>query len=703
MNLARAFIFGIPLAAASLTWWSAQQARASRTSREGEIVAMLPGAPPALNPFVPATEVDRQIVDLVHEPLIRIGADGKLKPALAERWEWSQTITCWFLKAEQATKAADQLKALSSQRWIEWSLESATADHTSLVMRFSKMNGAGPDEVVREIAALDPLPAEVIRIDLNEQARPYHEHFMANAVEAAQMKRVWFDGATALEIVAAGNVPKFLEELTNYYNAKKSLHPRIGTKARITALREPVLEIILQEGRRWHDGRPVTNEDVRATHAYVMSQPWPVANRDALREVMSIETVGSTKLRVLYRRESGAALCGWVHFPILPAGWLKAHPPDAEGRVFTERPPPGAGLFTITHRDLSSLALALARTDAARAGFHVRRATFVSGASPFQTKLGFATGAADMFWPDNHEIATLLKGRGLAIRGMPPRSRLLVLWNTRSPVLSDVRVREALSLATDRQALIDELLNGRGRIEDGLFQPGLWFAQTFAPPRFDATAAYDALTKAGWIRDVEGVAKRPGQQFAFELLTTAGNPQRQQVAEALAAQWRELGAQVKVTAVPWDDLINKRLAGRKFDAAILGIDFETTWDQFPFWHSSQASAGGLNFSGVADRQIDLLLERLRAEFDTDQVSARAKDLEDALLAQHPMLPLFTDMTQVAVRLSALQKGAQADDARPWTLRDLVLNHPDNGARAASLLMRAPEDSAPMRPAGDNPK
>ena len=207
MNLARVFIFGVPLAAASLTWWSAKQARASRTSREGEIVAMLPGAPPALNPFVPATEVDRQIVDLIHEPLIRIGADGKLKPALAERWDWSQTITCWFLKAEQATKAAEKLKTISADKWIEWSLDSAAADHTALVMRFTEMGSAGPDAVMREISSFEPLPAEIIRIDLNERARPYHEHFMANAVEAGQMKRVWFDGANSMEIVAAGNAP----------------------------------------------------------------------------------------------------------------------------------------------------------------------------------------------------------------------------------------------------------------------------------------------------------------------------------------------------------------------------------------------------------------------------------------------------------------------------------------------------------------
>lgn len=701
MILARVFIFGVPLAAAGLTWWSAQQARASRTTREGEIVAMLPGAPPALNPFVPATEVDRQIVDLIHEPLIRIGTDGRLKPALAQRWNWSQTITCWFLTAEQAQTAAAHLKGISADKWIAWGLDSAAADRAALVLRFSKMGGAGLDAVMHEIEALKPLTAEIIRIDLNEQARPYHEHFMANAVEAGQMKRAWFDGAHSLEIVVAGDVPKFLKEITNYYNAKTSLQPRIASEARITALREPVLEVSLQEGRRWPDGSPVTNEDVRATHAYVMSQPWPVLNRDALREVQEIECIGSSKLRVFYRRESGAALCGWINLPVLPAKWLKAHPADPGGHVFTESSPPGAGLFTITHRDLASLALAPA--DASRADLHASRITFASGASPFQTKLGFATGAADMFWPETNEIATLLKGKGLGIRAMPPRSRLLVLWNTRAPVLSDTRMREALSLATDRQTLIDGLLHGRGRIQEGIFQPGLWFAQPFQPPRFDLDAAVRQIEKAGWVRDVEGIAKRPGQQFSFELLTTAGNPQRQKLAETLAAQWRKLGAQVKVTALPWDELIDRRLARRQFDAAIIGLDFETTWDQFPFWHSSQASAGGLNFSGVADRQIDLLLEGLHEEFDPARVTEKTKELENKILALHPILPLFTDMTQVAVRLSALPPGAKTDDLSPWTLRDLVVDPPPPSVKRGEIKMLVPQESAPLPGTGQTRK
>jgi ABC-type oligopeptide transport system substrate-binding subunit len=135
--------------------------------------------------------------------------------------------------------------------------------------------------------------------------------------------------------------------------------------------------------------------------------------------------------------------------------------------------------------------------------------------------------------------------------------------------------------------------------------------------------------------------------------------------------------------------VDERLSTHRFDAAILGLDFETSWDQHPLWHSSQAEYG-LNFAGLADRQIDLLLEDLRGEFDPARVAEKAGEMESLVLAQHPMLPLFTDMTQVALRLSALPEGAKADDLTPWTLRDLVLKSAADASPEPKIEMRKPD-------------
>ena len=233
------------------------------------------------------------------------------------------------------------------------------------------------------------------------------------------------------------------------------------------------------------------------------------------------------------------------------------------------------------------------------------------------------------------------------------------------------------------------MLGGRGRVEESLFQPGLWFAKKREPLRHDPAAAYEKLARAGWLRDVNGVARRAEGTLSFELLTTAGDPMRERLAALLAEQWRALGAEVRVTAVSQETLLDDRLFTQKFDAAIIRLDFETSWDQFPFWHSAQAGAG-LNFSGVADRQIDLLLEDLRGEFDAERVAAKAADLEARIAALHPVLPLFTEMAQVAIRRESLPKDARQSDPASWTFRDLVVA-PGGAAEGPPVQMRTPTE------------
>jgi peptide/nickel transport system substrate-binding protein len=142
------------------------------------------------------------------------------------------------------------------------------------------------------------------------------------------------------------------------------------------------------------------------------------------------------------------------------------------------------------------------------------------------------------------------------------------------------------------------------------------------------------------------------------------------IAQRLLESWKNLGIELTITSVPQDELVNRRLLQHQFDAAMLGLDFETTWDQLPYWHSSQAG-GGLNFTGVADPTLDGLLEELRAEFDPDRVPLLAHDLENRIVSLHPFLSLFSVNDPMALRKEALP--ARKNEAREgeFTLRAMA--------------------------------
>jgi ABC-type transport system substrate-binding protein len=148
-----------------------------------------------------------------------------------------------------------------------------------------------------------------------------------------------------------------------------------------------------------------------------------------------------------------------------------------------------------------------------------------------------------------------------------------------------------------------------------------------------------------------------------------------------------MGARVEVRALPWPELVGERLQRRDFQAVILGLDFESSWDQLPFWHSSQAAVGGLNFSGLSDPETDLLLQSLALEFDPEAVPDRAHRLESRLAALQPFLPLFTDEGLMAIRSAAIP----ADLHGQITLAHWLLQTAPPSPPAPRIPMRLPDD------------
>lgn len=696
MSPLRLLLCAFPFCLGWVAWWAAHEATAARTRRGGDLIAMLPGPLPELNPFLPASPTEKELVDLIYEPLLKIDASGQLAPALASRWEWSQQITLWFPSNEIATKAADHLRSLNADRWIALTLDKVIPEANQLTLRFSSPTGSGPDETLNELATFEPLTVTFLRVHLKEQARSYHDHFMGNAVEHQQIRRAWFDRSDQItELVVCGTPGNVIEELRQYYLSKPDLLPDIQVLDKVTALREPVLHFRIAPNRQWPDQTPVTATDVTSTVSHVLRHRVPVASLDALNAIHSIESPAPDELRVIYRRFQGAAITAWTHLPILPGTWLEAHSAETHPGF-----PPGTGPFRPTLRNENTLILDAAPTAHVRIG----RIRLQAGASARATHAAFATGGIDLFWPPNERLPALKKESSLILHASPPKGRLLVIWNLRTPILKDQRIRQALALGTDRTLLINELLHGAGSLHDGIFQPNIWFSKPPPPLKYDPIQASTILDSAGWLKDATtGFRKKPGSTLAIELLTTAGNPQRETLARLLADQWRTLGFTVNITSLPWSDLLQQHLLSRRFDAAIIGLDFDPSWDHLPFWHSTHATnPEALNFSCLSDTDTDLLLETLATEFDPDSVSKHAIPLDAHIAQLQPFLPLFTDQQVVAIRRAALPPGTTDGlSLAEWVLQPATPSTP--ATPLPPIQMRLPAEALTPPPARSNAK
>lgn len=684
MTLARSLIYGFPLLVVALAWWSARVSAQSHGHVQDGVVVMLSQQAPVLNPFLPATEAERQMVELLHASLLKIDDAGRLKPGLADLWRWSQDVTCWFADAATAKRAEELLQAQigEANRWAEWHLLFAQARENTLRLSFGETATTGVGAALETLQNLQPLPVSFWRVECARPLKAAVERFQKAGVGTTQVRRVWFDGSQACELVISGAAQRVVEDLRRALDASSLGTSTFTLLGDAGALVEPVLDLDMRPGCTWHDGTVVLAEDARATLDFLRGHDWQMPGHEVLGNVQALEVQkDGARLHVVLRRRYGPALAALAEFPILPSAWLKLHG-EAVEQDFLESPPPGAGTHRLVARDARHLVL-----EPVEAAAGARRVLFNFAASPVMNEIGMRTRTVDFIWP----AAVADRVARQQLRTTPARQRLVILWNTRHPMLKEAQMREALGLVVDVPALLGKLPGGLSAADASVFAPGLWFSTGAKRPACDLAKARQLLFEQGWPQDVEGVARSATQALEFSLLVPAGDALHEQVAELLQQEWRKVGARVRIERAEDSAALVSRLQEHRFDAVLLDQRFEASWDLSPWWHSAQAKLGGTNFCGIAAPQIDLLLQALATEFDPEKIPGRVKELESRLLPLHPMLTLFATHDDVALVSSRSALSPAGAPTESWTLQDVALPARKAEVRPViDLQMRMPE-------------
>lgn len=283
------------------------------------------------------------------------------------------------------------------------------------------------------------------------------------------------------------------------------------------------------------------------------------------------------------------------------------------------------------------------RDGATRPPVVIRRVT-----DPNALAIGLEAGAFDLAFGLAAENLPRLRARGIEIRSSPVAYQYMLLLNQRLPALADQRVRQALSLATDRGQLA-RLLGG-GRTASGLFPDFMpWSLEAELP--HDPGRAAALLDEAGWrLRD--GLRRRGEQVLTITLTTYPQRPDFSTLAPLLRAQWEALGIRIRTEAV--EAIIPVMQQGR-FEAAFWtnhtapGGDPAFTLEQY------FRGNGPLNWLGAVDLALDATLDTLRAAAPDDRIGL-ARDAARRLNETVPAIFLLTPQWHVGV--SARMAGYQ---------------------------------------------
>ncbi|MFC1465328.1 MAG: peptide ABC transporter substrate-binding protein [Candidatus Brachytrichaceae bacterium NZ_4S206] len=408
----------------------------------------------------------------------------------------------------------------------------------------------------------------------------------------------------------------------------------------------------LRQDARWEDGTPVTADDVLFTTGLIKHPDFP-GRKDVSALWQQVEVTKLDDYTVQFRlSQPYAPFIDYTAIGLLPKHILEGTPAASLDKIPFNQQPKGNGPWRVAELNtaggrVSSIALEPSST---YFGPRPKLGRFVLRYYPNTQSLldafrnGDVDGMAD-FSP-TAEAAEASELPNATTYSMPSARFVALMINLRKDsgalALTELPVRQALMLALDREAIIRDVLKGRGILANTPFIPGTWahHANIKSYGR-DLERAKQLLRDAGY--EVAVVApsnvevwQKGGEPIAFTLLTPESGIYLQ-VAEAVAKQWRELG--VQVTVVPVRNIVRNFLAPHQFQVALTETLLDGDPDPFPLWHQSQANVGQ-NFTGWENAEASQWLEQARTTTDRAQRFELYRRFQEKFVEELPAIMLY---------------------------------------------------------------
>jgi len=406
----------------------------------------------------------------------------------------------------------------------------------------------------------------------------------------------------------------------------------------------------LRPGIKWHDGAPFSSADVLFTYQVYVDPKTPTSYAEAYRQVTQAEAPDPLTFRVSYDRPYAPALASWG-VSILPKHLL-------EGVEITKSPlsrqPVGTGPFRFIEWLPGEKLVLEENPDYFEGRPYLKRVVYRIIPDQSTQFLELQSGGLDFMGltPIQYQTQT----DTAAFKRLFHKYRYLAFgytylgYNLKRPLFQDVRVRQALAFAINKQEIIDGVLLGLGQEATGPYKPDTWvYNPDVKRYPYDPDQARRLLAEAGWKdSDGDGVLDKNGENFSFTIVTNQGNDLRVKTGEILQRRFREVGVDVKLRVIEWASFLKEFINPGNFDATILGWTGGPEPDQYNIWHSSKTGPRELNFIGYKNAEVDDLLEKGRRTFDQAERKKYYDRFQAILAEEQPYTFLYVGEALPAV-------------------------------------------------------
>lgn len=404
---------------------------------------------------------------------------------------------------------------------------------------------------------------------------------------------------------------------------------------------------------KWHDGQPVRASDVRFTLKLLKDPKAATQYTSLLENVDSISVRDSLTAVAWFRKRTPEQFYDVAHqVHVLPEHILKDIPSDKLATSEAAQRPLGSGRFRFARFDPGVRVELVADTAHYRGRPKLDRVIVSFVADPGAAVTQLLSGQADFYENIPADVVQRLdtSGPARAVR-YPGLQYGFMLMNHRDPkrlaaphpIFGDRRVRQAISMAMDRQAMLRNVFDTLGVLGSGPFSRAL-ADTTIALPPFDRARAAALLDSAGWRAGPDGMRSRNGRPLRFGVMVPTSSPPRLRYTVLIQEQLKSIGVQADNESIDVR-AYGERVQTGSFDALLLALATDPARSAArQSWQTTAFPPAGQNFGRYSNRTVDALLDSAASTFDRARMDQYYHRAFQILVDDAPAVWLYDPLT-----------------------------------------------------------
>ncbi|HYK11461.1 MAG TPA: peptide ABC transporter substrate-binding protein [Gemmatimonadales bacterium] len=338
---------------------------------------------------------------------------------------------------------------------------------------------------------------------------------------------------------------------------------------------------------RWHDGVPVTANDVAFSFDAYRDPVVNFSARNSLTRIASVTVRDSLTAVFRFKERYPTAFYDATYQMWILPQHLLAQVPRTDWLTATYgQHPIGDGPYRFASWTPGQTIELTADSTYFEGRPHLRRLIWKLVASPAQAVNAMVTNQGDAldFLGPPANVEQVKKTPGLSAIPYPGSNYIYLEMNERAngdsskphPVFADREVRRALTMALDRQGMLTSTFGPYAKVPMGPI-PQWWsiWDTTVRTIPFDSADAARTLTAHGWRMGADGIRVKDSVRLSFEVIFTSTSALRMQYARLMQAQWKTVGVELQIQPLD-QNLVQERLRSGKFDAALQGFNSDPT-------------------------------------------------------------------------------------------------------------------------------